>query len=351
KWLDRSSAQTKSGAILGTPSYMAPEQANRSDRQSGPACDVYSVGAILYELLTGRPPFRAETPMDTLVQVVHEEPISPSRLRPGLPRDLETICLTCLQKDPAKRYPSAEALAEDLERFQTGEPIHARPTGRLERVARWCRRNPALATITSAFVLLLVAGVSAVTWKWLEAEYERGPLADEAKAKETARAKADDERRRKEEALELAKTNLYHFGIALSHREWLANHVDTAEERLDACPPERRRWEWRYLKRLCHSELLTLRPASAPTTLAYSPDGPRLATVCDRGVELWDTVTGARIHHFASEAHRLPTLLFAPKGDLLVYACKPGLLGPRLTQLKAWHPVTGKLIYQLSREQ
>src|SRR5262249_32861765 len=213
------------------------------------------------------------------------------------------------------------------------------------------RRNPALSIVTAAFVLLLVAGVSAVTWKWLEAEYERGRVANEAQAKETARANAEEERRRKEEALEDAKTNRYHFGSALGTHESLANHVAAAEERLDACPPERRRWEWHYLKRLCHSELLTLRPASAPTTLAYSPDGLRLATVCDRGVEVWNTLTGERIHHFASEEPRLPTLHFAPKGDLLVYACKPGLSGSRLTQLKAWHPATGKLIYQLSREQ
>jgi hypothetical protein len=151
-------AATQTGAVLGTPSYMAPEQA--AAKPAGPVADVYALGAILYELLVGRPPFKAASVMDTLMQVMRDEPVSPRVLQPKVPRDLETICLKCLEKDPVRRYPSAAALAADLVRYREGRPIQARPTNWAEQTIRWVRRRPAVAALLMALLMSVVGGMS-----------------------------------------------------------------------------------------------------------------------------------------------------------------------------------------------
>jgi WD40 repeat protein len=161
---------TVEGAIFGTPPYMAPEQARGDTQQVGPATDIYALGAILYECLTGRPPFKAATAMETLRLISEEEPAAPRALQPECPRDLETVSLRALAKAPARRYPTALALADDLRRFLDRKPIHARPAGVAERLARWCRRNPALATTTGLAAAALLA-VSAGSAAWAVREH------------------------------------------------------------------------------------------------------------------------------------------------------------------------------------
>jgi hypothetical protein len=178
--LDGSAGPTQTGVPMGTPSYMAPEQAAGHARAIGPAADVYALGAILYELLTGRPPFRAETPAGTLLQVVNEEPVQPSRLNHRVPRDLETICLKCLQKEPQGRYPDATGLTEDLLCYLLGRAIAAQPVGRLERVGKWIRRNPAIASLSAAAMFTLLAGTVVSLLFGFEARRQEGLATDRA---------------------------------------------------------------------------------------------------------------------------------------------------------------------------
>ncbi len=172
EWMsqDRQVAEKTGSAIFGTPSYMAPEQARTGNVEIGPAADIYALGVILFELLTGRVPFLASSPWDVLRQIVNQEPMPPRRLRRKIPRDLDTICLKCLAKAPGQRYASAVELADDLLHFQTSRPIAARPVGWWGRTYRWCQRNPVVACLVGMLALAILSGLSATTALWLKAE-------------------------------------------------------------------------------------------------------------------------------------------------------------------------------------
>ena len=177
KQLDAEEGPSLSGEVKGTPSYMAPEQAAGKTREIGPPADIYALGAILYEMLTGRPPFKAARPEATLALVLNEEPVAPGRLHPKLPRDLETICLKCLEKEPRRRYADAEALAEDLRRFLAHEPIVARPVGVGMRTLKWARRRPAAAALIAVIVLAVMgAGAGLLTYQDQRARFAKREL-------------------------------------------------------------------------------------------------------------------------------------------------------------------------------
>jgi serine/threonine protein kinase/tetratricopeptide (TPR) repeat protein len=187
KLLDTQAGRTPTGAFLGTPAYMAPEQAFGRAQDVGPAADIYALGAILYELLTGRPPFQGDNPVVTIDQVRHREPVPPRRRRSGVPRDLDTICLHCLEKDPRRRYTSALALAEDLHRFLTHESIHARPATAVQRLAKWVRRRPAVAGLIAVLAAGLLSLPGVVWWH----DRDKKIAGDLAKTQEQEKQKRD----------------------------------------------------------------------------------------------------------------------------------------------------------------
>ncbi len=337
KLLDSDAAgPTRTGDVLGTPSYMAPEQASGKLGVAGPATDVYGLGTILYELLTGHPPFRAESALETLLLVRSAEPVSPSRLQLKCPRDLETICLKCLQKEPGKRYPSALALAEDLRRFLAGEPIQARPAGVVERARKWVRRNPSTAAWLGLVVLLVALGFTAVTWYALRADERRR----EAELAGLAAQEARDE----------ARATLYFQQVGRALLEWRTNNQEQAERLLRLTEGhDRAGWEWGYVRGLCASDLLTLGGhGDQVSCVAFSPDGRWLASATGAWhgtrpaeVKLWDAATGQLLRTFDGTVAPIRGLAFSPDGRRLAtasYTFRSGIRGG----VTVWDVTTGR---------
>lgn len=273
---------TLSGAVLGTPSYMSPEQAAGESKRITTAADVYGLGAILYELLTGQPPFSAHTPLATMRQVIEEPPRRPGRLRARVDHDLETICLKCLEKDPAQRFRSAEALAEDLERWLRREPIHARPSRPWEVAIKWARRKPALAGF-----LLLAAVAPALIIVLLLLHQTR--LRQE-------QAVTHQERNKAQRMAEQTRLNLYAADIFSVHNALQRTNLELAQQVLSqylpqADEPEIRGFEWRWLWQVAQGDPSPRLPAHGldVIALAFSPDGRWLASAgMDGWVQLYD---------------------------------------------------------------
>lgn len=272
---DSSQAVTQTLAVAGTPCYMAPEQAEARNADVGPHTDIYALGGILYELLTGRPPFQGATVMETLDLLRHTEPVPPRQIRPQIPRDLETICLKCLQKPVAKRFRTALALAEDLSRFRAGRPILARPVSPIERGTMWARRHPAIAVLSFALLAAMVAGTVIQSNRYRESEIAR---LNEKKLNAEVQA------------------NLTGKLIASARALWNSGQLVAARQLLAECPESLRDADWKTLHQLCHTEI-----ASWPNleffgdTLAVSPDGTRLAMHCkgsNRRIQLIDVNHG-----------------------------------------------------------
>jgi WD40 repeat protein/tRNA A-37 threonylcarbamoyl transferase component Bud32 len=255
---------TQSGVLVGTPEYMAPEQASGKRALVGPATDIYALGVVLYQLLTGQLPFRGDSTLELLRAVTTDEPPRPRRLQPRLPRDLEAITLHCLEKEPGQRYPSALALAEDLQRFREGKQVLARPVGAVARLSRACRRRPLVTLLLALLTVALFGGMGGVTWKWLEANEQRDRANEQ-------RDRADAE---KEEALHQAyRASLAAAGAALPNHD-----VVDAARHLKSAPEALRGWEWRHLRsRLDDSSAVVPLPLGdgflipAPLPLPSSP--------------------------------------------------------------------------------
>jgi eukaryotic-like serine/threonine-protein kinase len=320
KLLESGPDETQSGAILGTPAYMAPEQAEGRLGEVGRQSDVHALGVILYEMLTGRPPFSGATDAETLKRVALDEPTPPRRLRASIPRDLEAICLKCLEKLPRGRYPTALALADDLARFLAARPTQARPLGPFRRSLRWGRRRPAVTALLGIIVLTGLAGVAS---RWWEAANLQQALALNARI----RIQAQDQQR---SALDNARrARQYHYAqdMASALAAWRTAHLAEALELLERQRPkpgeeDLRGFVWHYLWRLCHAERLTIRGHGAPVFfVAYSPDGKQLVTASQDGTaRLWDAQTGRELATFRGHVGDVNMARFSPDGRLLATA-------------------------------
>ncbi len=260
---------------------MAPEQAAGNQRQVGPAVDVYALGAILYECLTGRPPFQAATPVETLLQVMHDEPVSIGSLQPRVPRDLATIAMHCLEKTPARRYARALDLAEDLRRFQAQEPILARPPSSWYRATQFVRRHKALVAAAAGIVAAMLIG-TIVSVLFALGESRQRQLADSnAQRMEEARRRADDNAAK-------AQWEAYQGRTAVAQSRMLEHSPREAAEQLDKAPADLRRWEWFHLHSRLDDSMAVVGEPNNPFAALFPTSGHVVLSSTDQQLSLWD---------------------------------------------------------------
>jgi WD40 repeat protein len=339
--------ETRSGVPFGSPPYMAPEQAAGKRREIGAAADVYALGATLYEVLSGRPPFLGESYLETLGQVLTLDPVPPRTLRPGLPRDLETICLKCLEKSPDRRYASAGALREDLERFLAGEPIRARPISARLRAAKWLRRRPmhaAALVLGGLLALVLIVGII----------LRDAMIQDHDRQLEREIVRADAHAR-------LARRHLQAFQLRQAQQALEARQVERAQDILAAIEADRERsdaaedpgdpgFAWHYLMRRARRDLVVLsdRQAERVSSIALSPDGGTLATGDDDGtIRLRDPETGRVRMTLAGHRLLVSHLAFSPDGRRLASVGHQDIPPPLRGETLLWETHSGQLLARL----
>lgn len=348
KLADEIGDETRTGVPLGSPPYMAPEQAAGRHRDIGPPADVYALGATLYEVLTKRPPFQGETAAETIRQVIEQDPIPPRWFRPDLPRDLETICLRCLEKEAFRRYPSAAALAEDLERYLAGRPILARPASSWERLAKWARRHPAHTALAALAAAVVAVSIGGMVWSnaWLRGHNAR--LRSEFDRANYYAHESDRQRAIAEEREAMAQRHLHAAQLRLARQAFDVGQYERLQEVLlddvYGPGPRHRDFAWRYLWHAGRRRVVLLgRHDALVRGIELSPDGHTLASGDAAGdIILWDTQSARARAALSGHGGPVEWFAFSPDGRTLASAGRRGPSPLDEITIRLWDVADGR---------